>query len=133
MYFCVSHLVQMGPSCTLHNPLIIVKPSETCSRCATGCPLNTRDSATAIRNKEGYFAFALHFRFRTLADCFSARYQGLNVDKESELARYREYADRMRPMVIETVSYLHGQMAQGKSVLVEGANAAMLDIDFGES
>jgi adenylosuccinate synthase len=54
------------------------------------------------------------------------------VDKEAELARYREFAERMRPMVIETVSYLHAQIAMGKSVLVEGANAAMLDIDFGE-
>lgn len=61
-----------------------------------------------------------------------ARFKTLSVNKEAELERYREYADRIRPMVIETVSFLHKQLAQGKQVLVEGANAAMLDIDFGK-
>ena len=36
-------------------------------------------------------------------------------------------------MVIETVSFLPKQIKSGKNVLVEGANAAMLDIDFGKS
>lgn len=31
----------------------------------------------------------------------------------------------------ETVQYLHQALREGKKVLVEGANAAMLDIDFG--
>lgn len=31
----------------------------------------------------------------------------------------------------ETVQYLHQALKDGKKVLVEGANAAMLDIDFG--
>jgi adenylosuccinate synthase len=50
-----------------------------------------------------------------------------------ELARYREYADVIRPMVRDTIDYLHGAIADSsiKSILVEGANAVMLDIDFG--
>uniref|UniRef100_A0A182T1X5 Adenylosuccinate synthetase n=1 Tax=Anopheles maculatus TaxID=74869 RepID=A0A182T1X5_9DIPT len=47
------------------------------------------------------------------------------------LRRYREYAERLRPLVRDSVSYLHTSLKEGKSVLVEGANAAMLDIDFG--
>lgn len=35
-------------------------------------------------------------------------------------------------MVVESVSFLHRMISEGKSVLVEGANAAMLDIDFGQ-
>jgi len=34
-------------------------------------------------------------------------------------------------MVVESVSFLHKRIAEGKTVLVEGANAALLDIDFG--
>merc|ERR1711997_278726 len=45
--------------------------------------------------------------------------------------RYKVLAERLRPMVIESVSFLHAQMKLDKHVLVEGANAAMLDIDFG--
>ncbi len=70
-------------------------------------------------------------RFSNLADCHTARFKSLLVDKASELERYRAFADKLRPMVVETVSYLHKALAEGKSVLVEGANAAMLDIDFG--
>ena len=49
------------------------------------------------------------------------------------MERYKVLAERLRPMVIESVSFLHAQMKLDKHVLVEGANAAMLDIDFGES
>lgn len=34
-------------------------------------------------------------------------------------------------MVKDTIAYLHTALKDGRSVLVEGANAAMLDIDFG--
>ena len=34
-------------------------------------------------------------------------------------------------MVTETVSLIHSAVREKKSVLVEAANAAMLDIDFG--
>lgn len=36
-------------------------------------------------------------------------------------------------MVCDTVSLVNHAIKQGKSVIVEGANATMLDIDFGES
>lgn len=33
--------------------------------------------------------------------------------------------------MIDSVTFIHQALAQGKKVLVEGANALMLDIDFG--
>lgn len=75
---------------------------------------------------------SLVHRFISLADCNLARFKSLTVDKEGELARYKEYAEKLRPMVIESVSYMHKAVKEGKTVLVEGANAAMLDIDFGK-
>ena len=62
-----------------------------------------------------------------------ARFKSLEVDKENELERYKTFADEIRPLVIETVSFLHHNLQQGKQILVEGANAAMLDIDFGNN
>jgi len=70
-------------------------------------------------------------KFSILADNHMAAFPGLKVDKEAELERYRAMAERLRPLVIESISYLHQKLAAGKKVLVEGANAAMLDIDFG--
>jgi adenylosuccinate synthase len=40
-------------------------------------------------------------------------------------------AERLRPYVIDSVTYIHRALAEKKRVLVEGANAAMLDLDFG--
>ena len=56
----------------------------------------------------------------------------LNVDIEAELERYKGYVEQVRPFVVETISYLNTAIKADKSVLVEGANAAMLDIDFGK-
>jgi adenylosuccinate synthase len=59
-------------------------------------------------------------------------FPSLEVDVESELRLYKEYAAKIRPLVRDTVSYLHKGIQNGKKILVEGANAAMLDIDFGK-
>jgi len=70
-------------------------------------------------------------KFSILADNYMAAFPSLKVDKEAEIERYRGLAERIRPLVVESVSYLHNKLAEGKKILVEGANAAMLDIDFG--
>jgi adenylosuccinate synthase len=37
----------------------------------------------------------------------------------------------LKPFVVDSVTYIHSALRAGKRVLVEGANALMLDIDFG--
>jgi len=42
-------------------------------------------------------------------------------------------AERVRPMVTDTISYMNKVLHdETKNILVEGANALMLDIDFGK-
>jgi adenylosuccinate synthase len=41
------------------------------------------------------------------------------------------YADRLRPMVCDTSLLLHEALAEGKTVLFEGGQATMLDVDHG--
>lgn len=46
----------------------------------------------------------------------------------------QEYAERLRPMVRDGVYYMYEALhGPPKNILVEGANAALLDIDFGGS
>ena len=45
--------------------------------------------------------------------------------------RYRELAKRVKPYVADTVKYINDAHKAGKTILVEGANATMLDINFG--
>ncbi|XP_043252306.1 adenylosuccinate synthetase [Colletes gigas] len=70
-------------------------------------------------------------KFDALVKSYQRMFPALEVDVKAELQQYKEYAERIRPLVKETVQYLHQSLREGKKVLVEGANAAMLDIDFG--
>jgi len=69
--------------------------------------------------------------FNSLADQMSASYPDLKIDREAEMERYKGLAERIRPLVIESVAYLHKKVSKGAKILVEGANAGMIDIDFG--
>ena len=46
-------------------------------------------------------------------------------------AEYERLAERIRPMVCDTASLLNNAIAAGKSVMFEGAQGTMLDIDHG--
>jgi len=70
-------------------------------------------------------------KFRTVVEGRFKRYGHFEYDTEGEIARYRVLAERLRPYVVDSVNYIHKALASGKRVLVEGANALMLDLDFG--
>jgi len=50
---------------------------------------------------------------------------------EEEIERYRRYAEILRTQIVDSVTLIHEDISRGYKVLVEGANAALLDIDFG--
>ena len=79
-------------------------------------------------------------------DIFRARYDAL-VEEKATIAKaldiyeeqntaqvraeYERYAERLRPMVCDTARLLNEAIAAGKSVMFEGAQGIMLDIDHG--
>lgn len=52
-------------------------------------------------------------------------------DYDSLLAEYTEYAKKLAPHVTDTVSFIHDNLENGKKAVCEGAQATLLDIDFG--
>lgn len=70
-------------------------------------------------------------RVRSIVENKRKRFGNFEYDVDAEIERYKVYAERVRPFVIDSVSYLHKAYAEGKRILVEGANAIMLDLDFG--
>uniref|UniRef100_A0A6Q2WWT0 Adenylosuccinate synthetase n=1 Tax=Esox lucius TaxID=8010 RepID=A0A6Q2WWT0_ESOLU len=71
-------------------------------------------------------------KFRVLAKHFLDMYPSLNVDIDSELQQLKVYAEKLRPLVTDGVYFMHKALnGPSKKILVEGANAALLDIDFG--
>ncbi|KAK9869309.1 hypothetical protein WA026_003060 [Henosepilachna vigintioctopunctata] len=70
-------------------------------------------------------------KFQSLCNLYQRMFPILNVNVEEELERYKKYAEKVRPLVSDTVTFLDRAFKSNKKILVEGANAAMLDIDFG--
>ena len=59
------------------------------------------------------------------------RYGSFEYDTEGEIEKYKELAKRVEPYVVDSVKYIYDAISEWKRVLIEGANALMLDIDFG--
>jgi len=53
------------------------------------------------------------------------------LDPEIIYREYTEYAERLRPYVTDTTAYLLDSLEQGKSILFEGAQGSLLDVDHG--
>lgn len=71
-------------------------------------------------------------RFKVLANQYKCMYPALPVDIEGELQKLKGYIERVKPMVKDGVYFMHEALhGPPKQILVEGANAALLDIDFG--
>lgn len=70
-------------------------------------------------------------KYRRLAADHNRAFGVDNSNVEEEINEYKEWAEKIKPYVDETVSYMHESMNSGAKILVEGANASMLDIDFG--
>ncbi|KAH9984258.1 Adenylosuccinate synthetase [Russula vinacea] len=72
------------------------------------------------------FDTAFADKFRKIVEGRYKRYGHFEYDTEGEIKRYQAAS-----FVIDSVVYIHQALATGKRILVEGANALMLDIDYG--
>jgi len=71
-------------------------------------------------------------RVRSLFHSLSQQYKLDGYDLEAELKLFKEeYAPKVVPMITDTVVYLNKALRRNENVLLEGANAVMLDLDFG--
>jgi adenylosuccinate synthase len=58
-------------------------------------------------------------------------YNRRGIDADAVAAEYLEYADKLRRYVADTVLVLNRALDEGKTVLLEGAQATLLDVDHG--
>lgn len=97
-----------------------------------GPTYSTKASRSGIRVYELFHWEAFEVKLRGLAAGYKKRYGDLlEYDVEEELVRYRVYHETLRPYVVDAVLFVQTAFSTNKRVLVEGANALMLDIDYG--
>ncbi|KAF9926787.1 hypothetical protein FBU30_003698 [Linnemannia zychae] len=105
------------------------------TRKGIGPTYSSKASRSGLRVHHLYNFEEFSEKFRTLVANKHKRYGDFEYDVEAELARYKAsfylvYAEKLKPYVIDSVYYMN-KAIKDKKVLVEGANALMLDLDFG--
>jgi len=62
---------------------------------------------------------------------FTALYGAEPIGADEIFDKCRGYADRLAPFITDTTEFLHKSIAEGKSILFEGAQGSLLDLDHG--
>lgn len=74
-------------------------------------------------------------KYRDLSNNYCKRYPKMREEltTEDELKKHKVFRERIKPLVRDTVKYLSDELncKSKKVIIVEGANATMLDLDFG--
>ncbi|RGB30681.1 adenylosuccinate synthase [Rhizophagus diaphanus] len=86
-------------------------------------------SGLRVHHLSNHQAFAE--KFRQLVANRMKRYGNFEYDIEAEIERYKELAIRLQPYIVDGVVFMNKCIASNQKILVEGANALMLDLDFG--
>ena len=74
----------------------------------------------------------LELKLRRLHANYKKRYGDLlKYDIEDELARFKDYTEKLQPYVVDEVPLLRSAKLSGRKILVEGAQASMLDLSYG--
>lgn len=53
------------------------------------------------------------------------------IDEDKVIKEYLEYAEYLKKYVVDSVELIHSMLDNDKNIVCEGAQAALLDIDFG--
>jgi adenylosuccinate synthase len=93
---------------------------------------STKATRSGIRIADIFRVGLFESKVRTMAAGFKKRFGNLlDYDVEDELARFKDYRKELAPLVIDQLPLLVSAQESNMPILIEGANAIMLDIDAG--
>ncbi|KKY38505.1 putative adenylosuccinate synthetase [Diaporthe ampelina] len=92
----------------------------------------TSRARTGIKLTDIFYPELFEEKVKRLADGYQKRFGELfKYDIKAELARFEEYRETMRKYVVDGVSFMTSAQQSDTKIVVEGANALMLDVDYG--
>ncbi|KAH8792564.1 Adenylosuccinate synthetase [Hyaloscypha finlandica] len=102
------------------------------TRKGIGPAYSTKAARSGIRICEVFNETLFNQRLRELAAGYKKRYGDLlKYDVEEEISRFNEYRQELGNYVVDQVPLMKSAQDSNLPILVEGANALMLDLDFG--
>lgn len=91
-----------------------------------------RAARTGIKLAEIFNAEVFERKLRQLHSGFLKRYGDLlKYDIEDELKRFEGYREELAKYTVDAVALMKDAQDKNTDILIEGANALMLDIDYG--
>ena len=97
-----------------------------------GPTYSTKASRSGIRISDVFDKKRFDEKLLHLAEGYKKRYGDLlKYDVEDEIKRFDDYRVRLQPYVVDQVPLIESAVKGNVNMLVEGANALMLDIDNG--
>ncbi|KAK1771303.1 Adenylosuccinate synthetase [Phialemonium atrogriseum] len=92
----------------------------------------TSRARTGIKLTDIFYPELFEEKVKRLAGGYQKRFGELfKYDIKAELASFEEYREMMRKYVVDGVSFMTSAQQSDMKIVVEGANALMLDIDYG--
>ncbi|PMD25027.1 Adenylosuccinate synthetase [Hyaloscypha hepaticicola] len=102
------------------------------TRKGIGPAYSTKAARSGVRICEVFNEQLFNQRLRELAAGFKKRYGDLlKYDVEEEISRFNDYRVELGNYVIDQVPLMKSAQDSNSPILIEGANALMLDLDFG--
>jgi adenylosuccinate synthase len=99
------------------------------------CNSDKMARSSAVRMGDLRNLASLETKLRAVVDyknrLFSAMYKAEPMDAGVIIEKCKSYAARLLPFTIDTTEYVHDAIAKGRSILFEGAQGSLLDIDHG--
>ncbi|KAL7894049.1 Adenylosuccinate synthetase [Trichoderma sp. TUCIM 5745] len=97
-----------------------------------GPAYSTKAARSGIRLAEVFNKEVFDSKLRRLASGYQKRYGDLlKYDVEDEIARFNEYRPKLRKYTVDAIAFMRDAQAKNTKILCEGANALMLDLDWG--
>ncbi|KAE9982059.1 hypothetical protein BLS_006596 [Venturia inaequalis] len=91
-----------------------------------------RGNRTGVKLSDIFHPELFEEKVKRLADGYQKRFGELfKYDIKAELASFEDYRKTMRKYVVDGVSFMTSAQQSDAKIVVEGANALMLDIDYG--
>ena len=92
----------------------------------------TKHGRSGVRIGEIFDKAHMDAKLRTMATAYQKRYGDLlTYDVEAEIERFNGYREKLAEYVVDQVPLIQSAEESNTPILVEGANALMLDIDWG--
>ncbi|KAK4074435.1 uncharacterized protein Triagg1_5031 [Trichoderma aggressivum f. europaeum] len=97
-----------------------------------GPSYSTKAARSGIRLADVFDQELFESKLRRLAHGYKARYGDLlKYDVEEEIERFRGYRTELATYAVDGLSFMYSAQTSNMNIIIEGANAVMLDLSMG--